>query len=733
MSGELPVLDLPTDRPRPLNQTRRGGSSTLRLSKSLTEQLRVFCKQERATLGSVLLAVYKVLLMRYTGQRDIIVGVPALGRKKTGFLRVVGDFTNTVAVRSTVAGNPSFREFLRLVSGKVKGAMTHQEYPFSLVIDKLCIKRETARAPIIQTMFVLQSLSHNEQIQALLVPGSEDASCVWNNLTLQPFNLMQQEGEHEFALETWEGKEDLLCIFKYNADLFDASTVEQLAAHYRTLLAALIEEPEAGIRSHQILSEAERSRLFSLNMPGRFCDREDTTVISVFEQQALLTPENTALIVGDKKFSYRELDEQSGRLAHHLRESYGVRRGDIVALLLDRSEKMVVGILAVLKAGAAYLPIALSSPAERINYLLEDSAAKHLLVDQPPRADVPPQVVQINLQDERWFSHPVPRVASPALSRDVAYIIYTSGTTGRPKGCQVMHKNVVALFENSRCLFEFGPQDVWVKAHSYTFDFSVWEMYGALLHGGTLVMPEHDEIQDVAKFRALVGARGVTILNQTPGAFYNFIDEELRHDGENAGGLNLRCVIFGGDKLEVGKLDGWTHRYSHDRVRLVNMYGITETTVHVTYHVITPEDIQKGGSPIGRALPGVAVYVLDEEKNLVPQGVAGELFVGGSGVSKGYLNRPELTDERFIQSPFQPHATLYKTGDIGRWTRDDRLEYMGRNDEQVKVRGFRIELGEIESVLLNHSSVKETIVVARKDAHDIQYLTAYVSPKRSRW
>lgn len=733
LSGELPMLDLPVDKPRPLKQTMRGGSHTINLDKTLAEQLRTFCKQEGAPPGNVFLAVYKILLMRYTRQRDISVGVPALGRKKTGFLRVVGDFTNTVVVRSRSAGNPSFREFLGQVRGKVEGAMAHQEYPFALVVEKFCARREPARAPIIQTMFVLQSLNHSEKIQSLLVPESEDACCVWNNLTLQPFNLMQQEGEHEFALEMWEGKEDFFCIFKYNTDLFERATIERLAAHFRTLLVSLIEAPGLGIHSQEFMSGGERSRLVALNTSGEFIERDDATVMNSFEKQTRLMPNNVALVVNERKFSYGELDEQSERLAHHLRENCGVRRGDIVALLLKRSEKMLVGILAVLKAGAAYLPIDLSSPAERINYLLEDSATKLLLVDQPECDKVPPEMAQINVQDERLYVHPVPRRASPASAQDVAYIIYTSGTTGYPKGCQVTHKNIVALFENSARLFEFGSDDVWVMAHSYTFDFSVWEMYGALFHGGTLVLPEQHEIQDVAQFRALLCARRVTILNQTPGAFYNFIDEELRNNGEDEVALSLRCVIFGGDKLEVSKLAGWANRHPPARVKLVNMYGITETTVHVTYHHITVEDIRSAGSPIGRPLPGVELYVLDEELQLVPQGVTGELFVGGSGVSRGYLNRPGLTAERFVPHPFHPHTTIYKSGDLGRWARNNTLEYMGRNDEQVKVRGFRIELGEIENILLGHPSVREAVVVARIDSQGNQYLSAYATPKEAGW
>jgi amino acid adenylation domain-containing protein len=455
--------------------------------------------------------------------------------------------------------------------------------------------------------------------------------------------------------------------------------------------------------------------------PARLCIHE------LFEAQVERTPDAVALVFGEEALSYAELNRRANRLAHHLR-GFGVGPEARVGICVERGLDMIVGVLAVLKAGGAYVPLDPEYPQERLRYTLADSRPVLLLTQAALRGRIGDAGLPVLALDDgapAWAREPARDPERADLTPDhLAYVIYTSGSTGQPKGMGVAHRNVARLFGATDAWFGFGPQDAWTLFHSFAFDFSVWELWGALLHGGRLVAVPRETARSPEEFYALLCREGVTVLNQTPSAFRQLIAAQAAGAAEH----RLRYVVFGGEALEPSTLGPWFARNADRRPRLVNMYGITETTVHVTYRPLVAADAERAGaSPIGRRIPDLKTYVLDRRGEPAPTGVAGELYVGGAGVARGYLDRPELTAERFVPDPFGggAGARLYRSGDVARWLADGTLAYLGRNDAQVKVRGFRIEPGEVEARLSEHPGVREAVVLAREDTPGDRRLVAY--------
>jgi len=455
----------------------------------------------------------------------------------------------------------------------------------------------------------------------------------------------------------------------------------------------------------------------------------DRCIHELFEAQAAARPDATALVFGCEHLTYRELNERANRLARVLR-GLGVGPDVLVAMYLERSPELVIGVLAILKAGGAYLPIDRSYPAERLAFMLADSQAPVLLTESNLIRDLPATAARVVCVDDAL---PAAAAANdgqnllPVAGPDhLAYVIYTSGTTGKPKGSLITHRNVARLFSATDDWYRFNERDVWTLFHSCAFDFSVWEIWGALLYGGRLVVVPFMVSRSPEAFYELLVKERVTVLNQTPSAF-----RQLSRAEESAGQkeLALRCVIFGGEALEMQSLRPWFERHGDQHPRLVNMYGITETTVHVTYRPLSREDVQSG-SVIGVPIPDLQVYILDPQGRPVPMGEAGEMYVGGAGLARGYLNRPELTAERFVPDHLsgRPGARLYRTGDLARFVAGHDIEYLGRLDHQVKIRGFRIELGEIEAALWQHPAVSECVVTAHAQGEE-KRLVAYLAPK----
>ncbi|WP_437592077.1 amino acid adenylation domain-containing protein [Sorangium sp. So ce1000] len=709
-------LSLPTDRPRPAIGTFRGARHYLSLSKELTEALKALSRRAGTTLFMTLLAAYKALLFRYTGQEDIPVATVVSDHGRPELCSLIGCFVNTLVLRTSVSGSSTFRGLLDQVREVTLGAYANQELPFEELVRELSPERSLGQNPLFQVMFLLDPP----------VPVMDSG---W---TMTRMDIDNGTSRCDLSLELDERPEGLVGLLEYSTDLFDADTIARMADHYRILLEGITAAPERKIEQLPILTEVERRNLLAGPIappdlaPGPCIHR-------LFEAHAESSPDAVALRCNGAEITYGELNRRANRLARRLR-ALGVGPEVFVALCLERSLELVVALLGVLKAGGAYVPLDPAYPPDRLAFMLDDAKVPVLITQEALLGSLPPHGARTLCIDAGWDAAPKgdeENLEGGASAFDAAYVIYTSGSTGRPKGVVVSHANVTRLFSSTRSWFRFDERDVWTLFHSYAFDFSVWEMWGALLHGGRLVIVPFCVSRSPEAFYELLAAEGVTVLNQTPSAFRQLILAEEASCGARE--LALRLVIFGGEALELQSLRPWFDRHGDSRPALVNMYGITETTVHVTYRPLSLVDLEHPGSVIGAPIPDLSIYLLDGAMQPVPLGVPGEMYVGGAGVSRGYLNRPELTRERFIVDPFRAgtSARLYKTGDLARRRPDGELEYLGRIDHQVKIRGFRIELGEIEAALAQHPSVREVVVIALGDAHGDRNLVAYVVDHRS--
>ncbi|HEY4593389.1 MAG TPA: amino acid adenylation domain-containing protein, partial [Thermoanaerobaculia bacterium] len=654
----------------------------------------------------VLLAAFQVYLRRITGQQDLPLGSPIANRNRAEIEPLIGFFVNMLVLRGEVAGDPPFPALLGRVREETLEAYAHQDLPLDRLVEELRPERSLALHPLFQVICVLQNAPQSAvELSGLTFSG------LAQEVTSTRFDLDLQ------AMELPDGA--LAVPFIYSADLFDAATAERLSSALVVLLQALAANPARRISELPLLRPEELHQLLAEHNPAPAAAPVPRCLHHRFEAQVDRDPQAPAVSVAGaagapgNRLTYGELEARANRLARRL-QARGVGPGDRVALLLERSAELVVAVLGVLKAGAAYVPIDPAYPAERVAFVRADSGAALLLT----AADL-----------EGLDAYGSERLAIPLDAELPAYVIYTSGSTGTPKGVVVTHANVDRLFTATDPWFGFNAEDVWVLFHSYAFDFSVWELWGALRYGGRLLVLSFLESRDPEGFYRLLRDERVTVLNQTPSAFRQLVWAEEAVLGGAPPDLALRCVIFGGEALEPASLAPWFARYGDRKPRLINMYGITETTVHVTYRPLEEADLA-GGSRIGVPIPDLAVHLLDAFLRPVPLGVAGEIHVGGAGLAEGYLDRPGLTAERFVPDPFSgvPGARLYRSGDLARRRPDGDLEYLGRIDHQVKIRGFRIELGEIESALVRHPQVREAVVMARSDGAD-RSLVAYVVPR----
>ena len=709
LAGELPILQLPTDSVRPTTRSYRGNAHLFRLPAELTESLQALNQQEGVTPFMTLLAVFQVLLHRYTGQTDLLVGTPVANRRHADAEPLIGFFVNTLVLRTDVAGNPSFRELLHRVRQVALEAYDHQDIPFERLVEELQPGRDMSHTPLFQVMFVLQN---NERAD-------------WNlpGLSVEPVTLENHTAKFDLTLTLSEEASGFSGRLEYSTDLFEDETIRRLADHFVHLLQGALTQPEQSIGRLPMLSDAERQHLLEWGAARREFPVSQS-IAERFEEQAARHSQRIAVSCAGQELTYAQLNARANQLANYLVER-GIRPESRVGLAFERSLEMIIAILGVLKAGAAYVPLDSNSPRERIAFIAEDSGMELLITQESLAQKLPEHQVPVLHLDAEWHriaQQPDSNLSGLATPDLVAYIIYTSGSTGKPKGVLVNHSNVIRLFDATDEWYGFHEQDVWTLFHSYAFDFSVWEIWGALLYGGKLIVVPYLTSRSPKEFYRLLVEEQVTVLNQTPSAFRQLIHVEDEPDSRDE--LALRYVIFGGEALELQSLQPWFDRHGDRQPQLVNMYGITETTVHVTYRPINRVDLESKGSFIGEPIPDLMLAVLDPFGQQVPVGVPGELYVGGAGVALGYLNRPELTAERFLE---REAGRLYRSGDLVRILANGDLDYLGRIDQQVKVRGFRIELGEIEEVLAKHPHVRENVVDVRVNGTGEPVLVAYVA------
>lgn len=713
--AELPVLQLPTKRPRPAVQASRGAVEYLMLPQSLTEALKALSQQSGVSLFMTLLAAFKTLLYRYTGQDDIVVGSGIANRNRAELEPLIGFFVNTLVLRTDLSGNPSFLELLDRVRKITLDAYDHQDLPFEKLVEELQPERDLARMPLFQVAFVLQ----NAPMGVLELPG----------LTLNPLAIHTKTARFDLEVELVEKPEGLYGSFEYNTDLFDAATITRMLGHFQTLLEGIVADPEQRIADLPLLTAAERQQLLVDWNDTQVDYPQDKCIHQLFEAQVEQTPDAPAVVFQDKQLTYRQLNRRANQVAHYLR-SLGVGVESLVALCLEPSLEMVVGILGILKAGGAYLPLDPAYPQERLAFMLQDAQVSVLLTQKHLVEQLPDSQVQVVYWDADWEmiialnSDRNPK--SQVTADNLAYVIYTSGSTGQPKGVEIQHSGLVNLATWHQRTYSVTPVDRATQLAGLAFDASVWELWPYLTAGASIHIPDSEALLRSAdrelclsplKLIEWLATEAITICFMPTPLAAIVLEEQLPTQWA------LRFLLTGGDKLHRVPRKAFTFN-------LVNHYGPTENTVVTTCATVgcasdTPP-------PIGRAIANTQVYILDANLQPVPIGVPGELYISGVGLARGYLNRPELTVEKFISHPFsdEPGVRLYKTGDLARYLPDGNIEFLGRIDQQVKIRGFRIELGEIEAVLSQHPAVQETVVLAREYDSSDKRLVAYVVPNK---
>jgi amino acid adenylation domain-containing protein len=715
LGGAPPLLDLPTDHPRPTVQTFRGAHQSLRLSQNLIAGLKTLSRQHGVTLFMTLLAAFKILLHCYTSQDDISIGTPIANRNRLELEGLIGFFVNTLVVRTDLSGDPDFPELLRRVREVCLGAYAHQDLPFERLVEELHLERNLSRNPLFQVMFVLQ----NNRLEKLELQG----------LTLNPFQVDSETTHFDLTLHIADAGTELIATVAYNTDLFDASTIAGMLQRLEIVLQAICTSPDRHLSELQLLTQAERQLLVEWNgsstaQPHSLC------VHQLFEAQAERTPDAIAVCFEAKELTYEQLNGRANQLARHLRMQ-GVGPEVPVGIYIGHSLDAIVGLLGVLKAGGVYTPMDPAYPKNRIALMIDNAEVAVLLTETGLRVGLPERDTKVICLDSDWSTIAQESAENPICltkPENLAYLIFTSGSTGEPKGVLVSHSSTAEHCLNIQRHYELTSNDKVLQFASLSFDVSLEQILPTLLAGATLNIIRTDA-WDITEFHQRIAQAELTVLN-LPTSYWNELARTWADLAELTPRIQPRLFVVGGDTMLPEFLDLW-QRSPLSAVRLLNAYGPTETTITATVFDTCAEShvhSKRHRVPIGRPLHNREIHILNKYGNAVPVGIHGELYIGGAGVARGYLKRPDLTVERFIPNPFSSDAgaRLYKTGDMARYLPDGNIEFLGRLDHQVKIRGFRIELGEIETVLRQHPAVREAIVAAREDGSGEQHLVAYV-------
>ncbi len=709
LGNDLPVLDLPSDYPRPPVQTFRGSMYPFTLSPSLTDAVKSLSRKEGVTLFQTLLAGFAALLCRYSGQDDLPIGSVTAGRDRSEIKPLLGYFLNTVVLRTNLSGDPDFRELLRRVRNLTLETLDHDCVPFGRLIHELNAPRDLSRNPLFQVMFSLE-------------PSLPDLDPAWH---LTQMDVDTEATKYDLYLELDERRDAILARFHYSTDLFDRTTIVRMSEHWMRLLEGAARDSSLRVSQLPLLSEQERSRIVVEWNQTRSQYAQSGGIHDLFNAQFERTPDNTAVREGERRLSFRQLQERSNRLAHYLRK-LGASTGTRVALCVDRSFDMFVGLLGILKTGAAYVPLDPSHPPGRMASLLEDAKPAVLITQQKLLANAPVHRIPTVILDADW--HKIARAsadfpASDVQSDDPAYVLYTSGSSGKPKGVEGTHRGAMNRMRWMWERYPFEAGEVCCQKTNVGFVDSVWEIFGPLLAGVPSVILPTEVVRDPEELLQILAGEGVTRIVLVPSLLRALLDHAPNLQERVP---RLKLWSCSGEALS-GEL-ARRFRQGFPEATLLNIYGSSEVAADVTWHDVLEEEEDIGATvPIGKPISNTQMYVLDPHRNPVPVGVRGEIYVGGDGLALGYWNRAVLTAERFVENPIAPEQSkrLYRTGDLGRWRGDGEIEYLGRVDGEVKLRGMRIDLGEIESVLASHAGLREAAVERVEEGGEAR-LVAYL-------
>ncbi len=716
-SGTLPSLDLPTDYTRPAQQQFSGKRLSFSLSEAHSDAVRNLARQNNVSLFMLLLAAYNLLLAKYTGHEDIVVGTPVSNRPDENFGELVGLFVNTLPLRSYPSPAKYLPEFLQEIKTNTSQAFLHKHYPFEQLIEDLRLVRDLSRNPLFDCALVLQADAIPEITTTTLV--------------VNPLAIAYQQAKFDLTLDAVDKGTHIQFELEYASHLFNEQRIQTLGQHFIVLLQQMVEQPTAQLGALSLLNEHERYKLLhEFNSTEKHYPKHQT-LASIFEQQVVKTPEQVAVGFAEESLSYSQLNTKANQLAHQLIAA-GIGKNQIVAVMLERSLEMPIAILAIVKAGAAYLPIAPTLPPERIEYMLADSDAPVLITTSKDRTRAAQYAGKIvTLDDASLLSGPETNPPLQAGPDDLAYIIYTSGSTGRPKGAMVEHRAVVNRIYWMQDKYPLSCSDVILQKTPYTFDVSVWELFWWSFAGASVYFIAPEAEKDPQQIFSCIEAQRISILHFVPSMLTASLEFLAAHQHNHWNLNSLRFVFASGEALNPHQVEEFNHLiYAQSGAQLINLYGPTEAAIDVTYYDC-PVNGKVTRVPIGKPIDNIRLHILDNQQQLVAQGIAGELYISGTGVGRGYINKPELTAEKFLSDPFFPGQRMYRTGDLCRWLEDGNIEYLGRLDHQVKIRGFRIELGEIENALLMHAAVREATVTALKNNAGQDFLCAYLVARTS--
>jgi amino acid adenylation domain-containing protein/non-ribosomal peptide synthase protein (TIGR01720 family) len=703
LQGKLPLLDLPSSRQRPRLKTYKGYMLGTYIEKKTSKKLKEYIQRNGGTLFMGLLSSVKVLLYRYTSQSDIIIGTPIAAREHSDLESQIGFYVNTLVLRNEIKPSESFDELFSKVKENTLQAYNHQMYPFDRLVEELGLIKDTSRSAVFDLMMSLQD--SDAKFEDFELKGNLE----------QIKDLGTQTSKFDIEISFKETGDYISLFVIYNVDIYDRDMVEGFLRHYKQLLAVILESPEESLSQLDYQSTEEKDKLLRVFNDTSVDYPKDKTIINLFEEQVGKTPHNTAIVFREKELTYKELDEASNRLARYLKKEYEIDGDDLIGIKQEKSDWLIISILAVLKSGAGYVPIDSETPQDRIDYIEKDSKCK-ICIDET-------ELNNFRKSEKRYSKE---KIASFVNSGNLAYVIYTSGSTGKPKGVMIEHGNLTQFLSNALVNYQSDSPIILPFVASAAFDISLFQLFVPLITGGCSILVTKEDFQSLGKFSEIL--KSSTVMDTVP-AMYEPLINYIRSEGLSGSYSNIKKVFVGGDRVSDQLLRNLSEIFSSASINV--LYGPTEGTIFCTNNVYESQraNQQLNGSIIGSPNNNVSIYIVNESIQLQPIGVMGEICISGGGLARGYLNQEELTKERFIENPFKSGERLYKTGDLGRWLMDGKIEFMGRKDNQVKIRGYRIELGEIEHCLLNHPSIEEAVVIARENENQEKELVAYITAK----